>query len=68
MNRNFTPHTLALAISALVAGNSAQAADIDFGAVFSLRGQSVCAPGAAIDVDTNQRLGIYRQVARDVAF
>lgn len=57
MNRTFTPHPLALAVIALVGSHSAQAADIDFGAVFSLKGQSVYAPGAAIDVDTNQRLG-----------
>lgn len=57
MNRTFTPHPLALAVVALIAGHSAQAADIDFGAVFSLKGQSVYAPGAAIDVDTNERIG-----------
>ncbi len=33
------------------------AAAVDFSAVFSLKGQSVYAPGAAIDVDTHQRLG-----------
>jgi hypothetical protein len=57
MNRTLTPHPLALAVIALIAGNSAQAADIDFGAVFSLKGQSVYAPGAAVDVNTNERLG-----------
>ncbi len=33
------------------------AAAVDFSALFSLKGQSVYAPGPAVDVDTNQRLG-----------
>lgn len=57
MNRTPLPHPLALAAMALIAGNSAQAADIDFGAVFSLKGQSVYAPGPAIDINVNERLG-----------
>ena len=36
---------------------STPAAAVDFSAVFSLKGQSVYAAGAAIDVDTNKRLG-----------
>ena len=40
--------------SALV---STSAAAVDFSAIFSLKGQSVYAPGAAIDVDINKRLG-----------
>lgn len=36
---------------------STPAAAIDFSAVFSLKGQSVYAPGPAIDVDVNKRLG-----------
>jgi hypothetical protein len=35
----------------------APASAIDFSAVFSLKGQSVYAPGPAVDVNTNQRLG-----------
>lgn len=40
--------------SALLAG---PAAAVDFSAVFSLKGQSVYGPGAAVDVDINRRLG-----------
>ena len=36
---------------------STSAAAVDFSAIFSLKGQSVYAPGAAIDVDVNKRLG-----------
>ena len=36
---------------------STAAAAVDFSAIFSLKGQSVYAPGAAIDVDVNKRLG-----------
>ena len=43
-------------LASAMASTSAAAA-IDFSAIFSLKGQSVYAPGAAIDVDINQRLG-----------
>ena len=36
---------------------STSATAVDFGAIFSLKGQSVYAPGPAIDVDINKRLG-----------
>ena len=36
---------------------STPAAAVDFSAIFSLKGQSVYAPGAAIDVNINKRLG-----------
>lgn len=36
---------------------SAPATAADFSAMFSLKGQSVYAPGAAVDVDINRRLG-----------
>lgn len=41
-------------VSAMTAASAAAA---DFSAIFSLKGQSVYAPGPAVDVDTNQRLG-----------
>lgn len=57
MNRIATPHPLTLATNALIACNPAQAEAIDFGAVFSLKGQSVYAPGPALDINVNERLG-----------
>lgn len=42
-------------LASTIASTSAVAAD--FSAIFSLKGQSVYAPGPAINVETNQRLG-----------
>lgn len=48
---------LAIASGVACAMASMPAAAVDFSAVFSLKGQSVYAPGPAVAVNTNQRLG-----------
>ena len=48
---------LSIASGMVCAMASTPASAIDFSAVFSLKGQSVYAPGPAVDVNTNQRLG-----------
>lgn len=48
---------LAIASGVVCAAASMPASAVDFSALFSLKGQSVYAPGPAVDVNTNQRLG-----------
>ncbi|RZI98850.1 MAG: hypothetical protein EOP39_26305, partial [Rubrivivax sp.] len=48
---------LAIATGVVCAAAATPASAIDFSAVFSLKGQSVYAPGPAVDVNTDRRLG-----------
>ncbi len=55
--RRFKRHALAAASACSAALLATPAAAIDFSALFSLKGQNVYGPGAAVDVNIDRRLG-----------